>query len=374
MSGGEFGRFRNCRGNPPRSKWRIDIKMTDDFEFDVEMVRKAIQASVLAQRMRQQRWGAQGAPINTVVQGHRMVAAYNELLTIRPDATYHDFLTLYLRQIFGQKWWEDEETKTAEQRHILVNWNHACERMMLEGSTGEHKVHEAPMPAEAAHLLRLAFDLHQIRHLGLLLPSLVKRLKVIDQFQGARYEAAVSAAFARANFHIELEPEGKGPQKRCEFVAMHLPTKRKYTVEAKSRHLPGILDQPNMVPSARNEPFVEALIRKALDKTAEYDRIICIDINCPHPSDNIIPEWGSTLRQQVNKLEQKGSGPAILIFTNAPFHFLKPGSPVRGQKSMLMGLLEPRFQPQDVHHVQQTFPGIIDAANAFHLPIPSGWD
>jgi hypothetical protein len=348
--------------------------MNEESKFDVEMARKAIQAKMLAEQERQRRWGAQGPPHNTVIHGHRIVAAYNELLTIRSDATYHDFLTLYLKRVFGEEWWKNEETKATEKRHILLDWSQACERMVLENSTGERMIHEAPMPAEAGLLLRLAFDLHQIRHLGLLLPSLVHRLKVIDQFQGARYEAAVSAAFARANFLIELEPEGKGSQKRCEFVATHVPTKRKYSVEAKSRHLPGVLGQSAYERSGREEPFVEALIRNALDKTAEHERIICIDINHSHSSESIIPEWGATLRKQVNQMEGKGHGPAVLIFTNAPFHFLEPGSPARGQKSMVMGLLEPRFQPQDLNSTRQNFPGIVDAANTFHLPIPGNWD
>ncbi|MFD1766865.1 hypothetical protein ACFSAG_08425 [Sphingorhabdus buctiana] len=348
--------------------------MKDSFEFDIEAVKRAINAAAQQEHERKKRWGAQGPPVNNVFRGSRLVAAYNELLSIRPDATYHDFLMLYLQRIFGAEWWHEETNKTEDKRHAIVSWYIACERMMLEQSKGEAVVHKRPMPTEAANLLRLAFDLHQIRHLGLLLPSMVKRLKVIQQFQGARYEVAVAAAFARANFNIELEPEGKGPEKRCEFSATHIPTNHRYSVEAKSRHLPGVLGQPIATPTVKEEPFVESLVRKALDKHAEHQRIICIDVNRPHRNDDLIPEWTSYLRNQINMMEKKNYGSALIIFTNSPFHFFEPGAPARGQKTVIMGLAEPKFQPDNLSEVQKSFPGIVEIANLFHLPVPSVWD
>jgi len=345
-----------------------------DDDFDLDAIQSAVARQLAAARERRIRWGIQGPPIAQLIGGHRVVAAYNELLTIRADATYHDFLGEYVLRILGEDWWRLEAQKSADDRHVLVNWHISTQKWMLDNSRGEGVVREAPMPPATGHLMRVAFNMHQIRHLGLLLGSLIKRIKNPQQFQGARYELAISAAFARANFRIELEPEGKGPQKRCEFVATHIPSKRQYSVEAKSRHRPGVLGRPPGGRSSKVEPHVATLIRKALAKAADHDRIICVDVNHPQKESELPPSWGTTIRRQVNDLESEEYGPAILIFTNAPFHYLPPGEPARGELAVVMGLKEPRFQPQDSQSVLRQFPGILDAANAFSTPVPSTWD
>jgi len=302
----------------------------------------------------------------------RIVAAYNELLTIRGDATYHDFLVLFIQRVFGEDWWQCELSKAPEEQHLVVKWHQNSELYLLARSTGEKKVHEAIMSAEGGHLLRLAFNLHQIRHLGILLPSLVKRLKNKLQFQGALYETAVAGAFARAGFSLTLEPEGKGPEKRCEFVAKHRSSAKRYSVEAKSRHRPGVLGRPEG-DTKRAEPYVQTLVRKALLKTADHDRIVCVDINYPAFEMNAHVQWGKTIREQVDQMSIDDLPPAILVFTNSPFHYLDPDAPVRGDIVMTMGLREPRFEPQDRHKVDGEFPGLIAAMNHFTTPVPGDW-
>jgi len=210
--------------------------------------------------------------------------------------------------------------------------------------------------------------------MGLLLPSMVKRLANPEQFQGALYETAVAGAFARAGFEIVLEDESKGIEKKCEFVATHKATGRHYSVEAKSRHRPGILGHGGIPNAKGEEPRVERLIEKALEKVAEHDRIICIDIN--HPETGVSPgvEWGKVVQKQVDSLQDRGAGPAVLVFTNAPFHYLPQGEPARGEISMTMGLNEPRFQPQDFLSTDRGFPGLVAAMAHFRTPVPGNWD
>jgi len=340
--------------------------------IDIEAVKALLQEV----RARREKWGSPGPPINDVFAGHRVVAIYNRLVTFPPEATYHDFLNVYIKEVFGEEWWLIEGTKPETERHQLVTWYMAASEYRMRNSTGGGKVLQAPMSGASAHCLRLAFNLHQIKHLGLLQESLVKRLKIPMQFQGASYETDVTAAFVRGGFEIALEPEGKGPQQLCEFVATHLATKKTYSVEAKSRHLPGVLGRPaDAAPSGKQEPNVSGLIRKALQKTAAHDRIICIDVNYPQ---RVGPEvaltWGPVVRQQVEELEAAGHGPALLMFTNYPFHYLQPGEAADGHSFMMKGLREPRFQPNDLASVVANFPGAIDALRGFQKPVPGEWE
>ena len=336
-------------------------------------------ARILEQRRqedhaRRLRWGEIGPPVNIEFQGQRLVAAYNELLPIRPNATYHEFLLHFVRYIFGEEWWNDEVKKITSERHIVVQWHDETRLIMNQRSTGHNEIQEAAMPAATGKLLNLSFALHQTRHQGLLLPSLVKRLKETRQFQGAFYEAVTSAAFSRAGFRVDLEPEGKDDLKRCEFIATHKKSGRCYSVEAKSRHRPGILGQPPSWISKRQEPHVAGLIRKALAKHAEHTRVICVDVNHPQPYGEFIPEWATILEEQVNQLEQDGFGPAMLIFTNSPFHFQPPTEPASGQNSLVTGLNESSFQTKDLNILNAAMPGLLEAANSFNLAVPGRWD
>jgi len=43
------------------------------------------------------------------------------------------------------------------------------------------------------------------------------------------------------------------------------------------------------------------------------------------------------VREQVHELEAEGRGPALLIFSNFPFHYLEPGAKAEGHAFMLKG-------------------------------------
>ena len=180
----------------------------------------------------------------------------------------------------------------------------------------------------------------------------------------------------RGGFKVRLEKEGKSPDKLCEFVATHSASGASYAVEAKSRHLPGVLGRPGQPARARNvEPSVTGLITKALQKKAEHPRVICIDVNVPEAEGSSPPTtWGQVVRAQVNALEAAGHGPAILFFTNSPSHYLGDDDLIRNDAAMIMGLSELRFRPQDAKSVEEQFPGLIRVGNAFSTPVPSNWE
>jgi hypothetical protein len=332
-------------------------------------------ALIREKRAQRAKWGAPGPPINALFAGHRVVASHNELLRgLSPNATYHDFLPLYLEQVFGKDWWGTELAKPADSRHELISWNVAAAEYRALRTTSKVGLNEAPMSAESAHLLRLAYNLHQIRHQGMLQESLIKRLKVPLQFQGACHEVDVTGAFVRGGFDVALEPEGKSSEKVCEFVATHRATNKAYSVEAKSRHVPGVRGYPEArEPGTKPEPQVSRLIRKALEKVAAHDRVICIDVNFPELLTDELT-WRPIVRGQVDDLEAEGCGPALLLFSNYPFHYLEPGSKAQGHGFMLTGLSEPRFRPDDITSHTTKFPGLYDVMMSFQKPVPGQWE
>ncbi len=93
------------------------------------------------------------------------------------------------------------------------------------------------------YLISLAWDVATLIHAGEPPDELIDRLRDRDNFQGARYELAIAAIFARLDCSIEwLDPDpALRKVKRVEFEASHRPTGQRFAVEAKSRHRAGVL-------------------------------------------------------------------------------------------------------------------------------------
>lgn len=349
--------------------------MPDEDHFDVETAKAVVRQMMEKERGARERWGAQGPPINIVWNGQRLVSSFNELLAIEPTATYHEFLEAYIQQLLGERWWEDQASRPRSQRHQLVYWQSETARFRRRLSKGTQRPVAVPMPGSTAHYLRLAYNLHQIRHLGLLQNSLLKRLRVPEQFQGAFYEVEVCAAFARADFAIAMEPEGKDALRRCEFVATHAKSEKSYSVEAKSRHVHGALGHVSKkVSRGTEEPNISRLIRKALKKDAAHDRVICIDVNVAQRRGTVPQDtWVPVVREQISALGAEGLGPALVICTNAPFHYQPAELPATGQAAAIMPLREPRFQ-SDRAATDREFPGLIGTISGFTRGTPGTWD
>ena len=90
----------------------------------------------------------------------------------------------------------------------------------------------------------LAYDLYVLRDKQVLQDDIIRRLKILDQFQGARHELFAAVSCIRAGYSIKYEDEKDGTRKHTEFIATHKKTGQKIAVEAKSKHRTGILDFP----------------------------------------------------------------------------------------------------------------------------------
>jgi hypothetical protein len=348
---------------------------SQDDGLDVAAAREFLRRANMKRQSQIARWGEDGPPINTVVKGRRIVASYNQLLQLSEDASYHDFLGFYIKHALGEDWWSAEAQLPDQRAHQLILWQRKVQEFQLKHWDGAG-IQGAPIKGMIGHYYRIAFDLHTLRHKGLLQERLLNRLRNRGNFQGARYEMAVCAAFVRAGFDIQLEDESQSPHKVCELVATHRASGASYAVEAKSRHVPGVLGHPrDRSRRSDKEPRVSSAIKDALKKVAAHPRVICVDVNYPVPKEMTGPlTWGPRVRRQLNALAALGRGPAVLIFTNLPHHYLHDDELVRGSEFMIMGLNEEKFDPRDFAGVDRNFPGLVRAANMFGLAIPGEWE
>lgn len=186
-----------------------------------------------------------------------------------------------------------------------------------------------PNSATAAYL-SFAYNVFLIESHSRLDESLIDRLKHRDQFQGARHEVFAEATCLRAGFVIEREDETDRSRRHAEFTAKHRPTGEVFSVEAKSKHRPGILGRPGVPePPHRLNLRFGSLLNDALKKNPPHPLVIFLDSNLPlraarrlygtevgRPS----PLMDSIIRR-IRK-EHGGVDPyAMLVFTNMADHF-----------------------------------------------------
>jgi hypothetical protein len=219
--------------------------------------------------------------------------------------------------------------------------------------------------------LWVAYDLYTLEHHALLQSKLVERLKNRAQFQGARYELSVAAAFVRAGFNVTLEDETDSETSHCEFSATHKATRGAYSVEAKSRHRDGYLGRAGTPkPVAEINADVYALLQRALRKRAEHDRVVFIDLNIP-PDDRTLLEadWFKRVAEQMSRLQASQEGkpypPAFLFFTNHPYHYVDNDAPEPGRQALLTAINMGAFQAdstggtETVRYLTQEHPAIL---------------
>jgi hypothetical protein len=338
-----------------------------------EEARSILTAVTQREAARIEKYGHVRAPIAKKYAGQTVVAVGSRLLFHPNWKTFHDFLFCYIGAVFEKDWFAAELGQALEERHPLMQWYDVWFRFYAEhrGDVAEGEINRIDEPpAQISALLSFAYDLYTLEHHGLLPRRLVDRLKRKDQFQGARYEAYVAAAFVRAGFRIGLEDESDLCSSHCEFSAAHSATDSKYAVEAKSRHRAGFLGQAGQPkPFAEIEADLRRLLVPALRKQANYDRIVFIDINVP-PSERPTPqsERFSKVALQLKRVEEnpQGSGlpPAFVFITNWPYHFVERDEPLRGSAAVFTGFNMPDFRPSP--SANSTLPTKFPAIFALH--------
>lgn len=345
-----------------------------------ELPQEVQQAAIEHQRKeaeRIRRYGHVRPAIATDHLGYKFVAVGNTLHYSKSWKTFHDFLVNYMA-VLGTEWGNAELKKLYAERHPVVQWyHHVCEfqrRTVKERG----KVYSARATGPVMAYMALAYDLYTLQHHALLQQKLINRLKIKDQFQGARYETYVAAAFVRAGFHVALEDESDIETSHCEFIATHQRTNLKYAVEAKSRHRPGLLGQPGeRQPLQQIQADVYRLLQKALLKRAQCDRVIFIDVNVPPREGSLFEtDWFNKIVVQVNQLENNQAAdkpwpPAFIFVTNHPYHYVGGDDPEPGRSTIFTAINMPDFKQPDPE-IMRKYPAIEELLDSVlnHTEIP----
>jgi hypothetical protein len=229
-----------------------------------------------------------------------------------PDETFHEFILQVLRDEFGQQWYEQQLGLPEENRHFVMRcfdeWARFTQQHANPDKRTAHGMYAVAPNGWTQYLLALAWDVATLIHTTLLPEKLMSRLRSRDQFQGARYEVAIAAMFARLDCEIVFldEDEKLGQEKRVEFVATHRPTSDKIAVEAKSRHRTGVLNrggEPEIDMLQKDARAVRQLFNRALKKAPESTPfMIFIDINAPINEAGPNGPWQKALTSWLDEL------------------------------------------------------------------------
>ena len=350
---GSGKKFKNCHGLGRQLDQAMPIRSVPP-----EVLAKLRQHEA-RERQRKAQQGL-GKPIISVdVNGIRMVAVGNELRWSKSWKTFHDFLYDYIKHDFGKAWHDAENEKPPEENHPVRRWAiqmYDQLRKHADGSTATVK--SAPMTGAGFSYLSLAYDLYSLRHAAVIKEQLLQRLRLKDQFEGARYETFVAACFLRAGFGLSFEDENDRESRHCEFVATAPRSGRRYSVEAKRR-------------SGKKLRIGKRLV-DALGKKADHERIVFIELNTPERV--VVEKVPAFMRAAVRHgreaekivIDGQPLPPAHVIYTNIPHaHFLE-------EHGLATAAVYDTFRfPEDDYRFEQPFRSIRDAykANQKHRDI-----
>jgi len=317
--------------------------------------------------------GHEGHEVKPIIQavwkGKRVRAVWDRICFRPLEETFHEFILNVLRWTCGKAWYSKEIARNLEDRHQIVNWFLAFSAWRKGISKDENRTASGfggtpDGPTKA--LISLAYDVYSLQHTNHLPKKIVRRLKDRHHFQGARYEIAIAAIFARAGFGIRFQDDKS--QKHCEFVASRSDLPCLIAVEAKSRHRPGVLHQPGTVDvqaSARAD--VEHLIRDAEQQAPEgMPYMVFIDLNSPPVA--AVPgadkRWFDDLVRQMAFLRNATPDhpdPWNAVFlTNFAYHYGDSGADCPPGGFLLAPSAHPRWQLPDPDLILQVWNGLSD--------------
>ncbi len=251
---------------------------------------------------------------NTITfQVKSFLAVGNKLMwDDNPYATFHQLILSNLAKTFGQKWWDSESTKPPSEKHYVKRCYEELEgsdaRKDLDVTAVDEHTRTMLATGNTQALLSLAFDIWLLTHKGYMRQDWLDRLRNREEYQGVRYEIGVASLFVRMGCDLEFyddEPgeNGKLP-KRAEFIATHALTKNRVAIEAKSRHVDGVIHTPGTM-NYRNalKGDITKLYKKALlKKTNGLPLIVFVDVNSPTEAGRTVQttQWFNDVNRSFN--------------------------------------------------------------------------
>ncbi|MDD3183402.1 MAG: SEC-C metal-binding domain-containing protein [Alphaproteobacteria bacterium] len=319
---GSGKKYKYCHGNSTTSS-TLPLN-TDSYEKEFQQQFREIQAK---QKLQQDMQGLGRPIISFVSHGYRLVAVGNTLHWSKNWKTFHDFLLYYIKKAMGEDWGNVELKKPYEQRHPVLQWYHqVCLYQQATIKVPGH-VSSAPMTGAVEAYIQLAYNLYLLAHNIELQKRLLERLKNLESFPGAYYEAYVFATLIKAGFEIVFENENDGNSTHCECVATCVATGNKYSVEAKAIRRFGSMGATENTTTKALRGSVRDQLYKALSKTAPYPRIIFVDLNVCEKTPENIPTWMHDAINAAKEAEEdltikgKTAPSAYIMLTNHPHHY-----------------------------------------------------
>ena len=264
-----------------------------------------------------------GRPIISLEEhGYRIVAVGNRMRWSRSWHTFHDFLFDYIKLVLTPEWGRVELAKSEDDQHPVLRWYRKLCEFQKRHAGGKHgEIYSATMTGAVKAYLGLAYDLYLSAHNAELPQRLLKRIRSIDQFEGALYEAFVIGCFAKAGFEITFENEDDATISHCEFTATHKQTKRKFSVEAKS-----VTTASKRSGASQKPPTIHRYLEAALRKQMAHPRIVFIELSRTHRTiEEGEPEWVPHISEQIVRCERdiaingQPAPPAYVFVTNRAF-------------------------------------------------------
>jgi len=315
-----------------------------------------------AEKQRVATYGHTPPIIHTDVDGKRLVAVGNRLFRSDRWRTYPDFLYFHIRHVLGESWWDAELRNPPRARHRIINWyekamalNHAQPKPQ-DGIVG--LVPSGPYAA----FINLAYDLCVLKGSSSVPQHLINRLRHPEQFQGARYEIFVAATCVRAGFRLTFEDEQDGSTKHAEFTAVHKSTDQPISVEAKSRHRPGVLGYPGRrQPDEDVRTRIGHLLHQAISVEPPHPLAIFVDLNIsPQNAQRLrhdLPNRITKLLRNARLEKDDRQLYNLLVLTNHPHHYGRDDEP--DPHHDFIGL--PAMHPKDQADHPEVFEILYDA-------------
>ncbi len=317
-----------------------------------EVIKKSQEIRAYENQRRQQ-YGDVRQIIHTKFKDHDFIAVGSELHYSKKWKTFPDFLLSYMPKRLGGDWGNAEIKKPFDQRHQIMKWYDAMCRFQQKQTLDSDGIYKAvPNGAMSAYTL-LAYDLYVLKDNLFLQDDIIRRLKISDQFQGARHELFATATCIRAGYSIEFEDEKDGTKKHTEFIATHKHTGQKIAVEAKSKHRPGVLGFPGDKESEQTIKLgVTSLINDAIAKNPKIPLVIFVDTNLPPAvakKVHGIQQPSEEFKLTLDRVKNDPSGKDLfnlIVFTNHPHAYGSDSEDDPVRHTTCVFSLKPKIVPQ----------------------------
>ena len=304
------------------------VKMTEE-EFAT--ITQAIYAHRAEEEKRKRLYGEVRPIIYTKYKEHQIVAVGGEIHISPRWKTFPDFLSHYIFQVLGVEWCAGEIAKPLAERHQILQWYDAFAAVQRAIVLQSDTVYEFTPDGFTAAYFNLAYDLYILRDNQALQNELTRRLKIQDQFQGARYELFVTTVMTRAGFQIAFEDETDPTTSHAEFAATHKLNGQRLAVEAKSRHRPGVYGHAPTIERQNPETLkvgIYNLLKKAVVKSVSDPLAVFIDVNLPSEYGSDGNRWIAEIDADLEKLATQSGNTlpfCMAFFTNTPHAYSGSG-------------------------------------------------